>query len=266
MYPDPIFLNVNLYGIMIAIGLLFAFGVLFFYSKMKNIDTSITDFILYDGVVSIIAGFGFAGLFQALYNYIEDPSVGFKFNGITFLGGFVGGAGIFLAIYFIFRKRLKGKLIDSLSVIPCAILIGHAFGRMGCFFAGCCYGKETSSALGVHFKYVDGKVIPTNLYEAIFLFILFGVCSFLYIKYNFKYNLPVYCIGYGTFRFIIEFFRGDDRGKLFKFLSPSQFWSILMVIAGIVLIFALKPLYIKREKELKEQVTSKSDTTENSVA
>lgn len=253
MYPNPIFLNVNLYGIMIAIGLLCAFSVLYFYSKMKGIDTSITDFIFYDGVVAIIAGFGFAALFQALYNYIENPSAGFKFDGITFLGGFLGGAGIFLAIYFIFRKKIKGRLIDSLSVIPCCILIGHAFGRIGCFFAGCCYGKETSSALGVHFKDIPGKVIPTNLYEAIFLFILFAVCSFLYVKYNFKYNLPVYCIAYGTFRFIIEFFRGDDRGKLFKILSPSQFWSIIMVIAGIALIFALKPLFKKREDELSEK-------------
>lgn len=262
MHPEPIFLNVNLYGICIAVGLLLAFGVLYVYSRMKRIDDSITDFIFYDGVASIVAGFGFASLFQSLYDFIENPSQGFKLGtGITFLGGFLGGAGVFIAVYFIFRKRLKARLIDSISVIPCCILIGHALGRLGCFFAGCCYGKP-SEKFGIYFKELGQKVLPTQLYEAIFLFIAFAVCSFLWIRYNFKYNLCVYFISYGLFRFIVEFFRDDDRGKLFKLLSPSQFWAVIMVIAGIILIFALKPLFAKREKELallKEKSTINID-------
>ena len=51
--------------------------------------------------------------------------------------------------------------------------------------------------------------------------------------------MGIYCIGYGIFRFLIEFLRGDDRGKLFNLLSPSQFWSIVMIIIGVFLIFAL---------------------------
>ena len=55
--------------------------------------------------------------------------------------------------------------------------------------------------------------------------ILFAVCSYLLLKKQFRHNMTVYLIGYGIFRFLIEFIRGDDRGKLFGLLSPSQFWS-----------------------------------------
>ncbi len=237
MLPDELFLGIHMYGVMIAVGLVAAFMVLFYYSKKKNIDSKLVDFVFYDGVVSIAFGFLSAALFQALYEYIEDPSRGFRFGeGITFIGGFIGGAVCFLVIYFIFRKRLKINLLDILSIIPCSILIAHAFGRIGCFFAGCCYGKETNSFLGVQFPHLPNPVYPTQLFEAAFLLILFGVCSYLVLKKDFKYNLSVYLVGYGIFRFLIEFLRGDDRGAfLGGIISPSQFWSLLMIVIGVLL-------------------------------
>ena len=90
------------------------------------------------------------------------------------------------------------------------------------------------------------KVHPTQLYEAAFLLLLFGVCSLLYLKWNFRHGLSVYFIGYGCFRFLLEYVRGDDRGKLFGTLSPSQFWSLVMILIGVALIFFLRYLQ-KRE-------------------
>ena len=77
MLPDPLFLNVHMYGIMIAVGILFAFLVLFRYAKVLKLPPKLTDLVYYDGVVSILLGFGFAALFQATYNYIEHPENGF---------------------------------------------------------------------------------------------------------------------------------------------------------------------------------------------
>ena len=58
----------------------------------------------------------------------------------------------------------------------------------------------------------------------------------LLLKYKFNYNLSLYLISYGIFRFLIEFLRGDERGAFIKGISPSQFWSIIMIVIGVVLI------------------------------
>ena len=252
MLPDPILeiaissdfvIKVHMYGVMIALGILAAFAVLFFYGKRMKVETSFLDFIYYNAIVSIALGFLSAALFQATYDFIEDPSAGFNIDsGITFIGGLIGGTLTFLLIYFAFRKKLSKKLTEVLSLIPCSILIGHAFGRIGCFFAGCCYGKPTDSFLGVRFPGHPGSVHPTQLYEAFFLFALFAVCSYLLLKKGFKHNMSLYLVAYGIFRFLIEFVRNDERGQLLGFISPSQFWSILMIALGIGLYFLMNRL------------------------
>lgn len=246
MLPEPIFLNVHMYGVMIAVGILCAFATLFLYAKKKNVDARFTDFIFYNGLASIIVGFGFATLFQAVYNYIENPKEGFHIgSGMTFIGGLIGGVVCFMSVYIVFRKRYTTCLHEVISILPCSILVAHAFGRIGCFFAGCCYGKETDSVLGVMFPNLDVSVHPTQLYEAAFLFIMFAVCSYLVLKHNFKDNLSLYLISYGIFRFLIEYLRGDERGKLIGVISPSQFWSVVMVLAGLTMLFVMRYIYRK---------------------
>ena len=251
MWPYPLIGGkfLYLYGIMIAIGILAAFTVLFLYSKKFKIQEKFTDFVFYNAIISIGIGFGSAAVFQSFYNWIENPSEGFKLgNSITFMGGLIGGAACFLLIYLIFRKRYESKLTDVLSIVPCAILIAHGFGRIGCFFAGCCYGKPTDCIFGIKFPNLPHPVHPTMLYEAVFLFIMFGVCTFLLFRYKFKHNMSIYLISYGIFRFLVEFLRGDHRGELLSIMSPSQFWSIPMVLGGIALWVGLE-LWWKKHPE-----------------
>lgn len=266
MYPEKIFGLFYLYGLMISVGLIIAFVLLFFLGKKKNVDESFMDFIFYNGIASVVVGFGAAALFQATYNYIENPEAGFKFGGITFIGGLIGGVVCFLAVYFILRPRLKGRLVDVLSMIPCAVLVGHAFGRIGCLFAGCCHGAKTDAWYGIMMhthEFGYAKVVPTQLFEAIFLFALFAVCLILFLKKDFKHNMSVYLIGYGIWRFFIEYLRADDRGSFVGGISPSQFWAILMVVLGIGLIFLMNILVKKREEELALEGAA---TTETEVA
>ena len=266
MLPDKILGIFHMYGLMIAVGILACFGVWFHFGKKRKIEEKFVDFVFYNAIVAIVVGFGSAALFQATYNYIEDPSKGFKLGGgITFIGGLIGGIASFLVGYAIFRKKFKARLVDMVSIAPCCILIAHAFGRVGCFFAGCCYGKPTDSFLGIQFPGMTHKVHATQLYEAIFLFALFTVCFLLYWKKNFKHNLSVYLIAYGIFRFCIEFLRGDDRGELFGFMSPSQFWSVLMVVAGVGVYFLLNWLFKKREAELAATAESVDEEIPESV-
>ena len=195
--------------------------------------------------------------------YFNDPSGGLDLDiGITFIGGLIGGVVSFLIIYFWKRNKFKSKLMDVISIAPCVITVAHGFGRVGCFLAGCCYGKTTGTSLDMAFpiwNYDYSKILgynhylPTQLYEAIFLFLIFGIMSLLLLKWNFKYNMPVYLISYGVWRFLIEFVRGDDRGSFVGNISPSQFWSIVMVIAGIGLWIGLYFLFKKKAETISKE-------------
>ena len=258
LLPNIDFLDVRLYGVMIALGLIACFFVLFFFGRKKGYSDNFIDFIFYNAIVAIILGFLSAAVFQAFYNYLDNPEQGFKIgSGITFIGGLIGGATSFLVGYFIFRKKLEVSVFDFVNFAPPCILIAHAFGRLGCLFAGCCHGEFLGVDKVFGGLYMEGGsgwgyYVPTQLYEALFLFILFGITLFLVMKKDFKHNLSLYLIAYGLFRFTIEFFRDDYRGEFIFNLPPSQFWAIVMIIAGIGLIFFIE-FVVKKRRKLNNQ-------------
>lgn len=246
------------YGVCIAIGILCCFIMLTVYAKKKNVDEKITDFVFYNAIISIAVGFFSATIFQSVYNYLENPSNGFEFGGMTFLGGLIGGVATFLIIYYAtknnVRKNYKGTLSDLMPIVPSCITIAHAFGRLGCLCAGCCYGIKQDGFPGLWMQVSEnghavwGYYLPTQLYEALFLFALCAVLT--YLAYTNKYkkptdNMAIYLIAYGVWRFALEFLRADDRGQYIGVLSPSQFWSVLMVLIGAFMLFAL-PKILKR--------------------
>lgn len=242
----------SLYGICIAIGVLCCVLVLFKFAKGR-VKESFIDFLFYNGIAAIAIGFFAATLFQSFYNYLDNPEAGWQWGGMTFIGGLIGGVVSFLAGYFIFRPKLQGRLVDIISLIPSCILIAHAFGRIGCLFAGCCHGFKMDGFPGIWMEpngEVAGYYFPTQLVEALFLFAMFGVCLWLYLKKGFKHNLSLYLLSYGIFRFFIEYARGDERGTFVAGMSPSQFWSIVMVVASVGVYFLLEFAFKKRAEEL----------------
>lgn len=267
MHPDPIFTifgrGVYLYGICMALGIVACFAFLYFAMKKQKFNEASSDMIIFIGVFGTGIGILFAMLFQSVYEYIDNPSGGFSFGGMTFIGGLIGGVSSFLGVYFIYiylvhpktkikwlAPELNATLTDALPFIPIGITIAHAFGRLGCFFAGCCYGKPTDAWYGIECAdgYI-GKVVPTQLFEMIFLIVLCAVMCLLYFKFKLNYNFAVYAIAYGIFRFLIEFVRNDHRGQfLGDTLSPSQFWSIVMVILGVGYVFLQKYVLAKHMK------------------
>lgn len=278
MYPEPLFelfgRGVYLYGICIAIGIAACFALLIFTMGRLKFNDYSSNVIVIIGVLSTGLGFLFAALFQATYNYIEDPSVGFKLGDITFLGGLIGGAGTFIGVYFLFMKVIRPKnsvkffsgemnatLTDALPFIPIGIVIAHAFGRLGCFFAGCCYGRPTDAWYGLPCANgISGNVVPTQLFEMIFLFALAAVMALLYYRNKFNYNFSVYMIAYGIWRFVLEFFRDDHRGQfLGTALTPSQIWSIVLVIGGIAYIYLYRKFFAKNMKHPELAAVAASD-------
>ncbi len=255
------------YGIMIAIGILACFVILFWYGKLLKVSQKLLDFCFYNAIASILVGFACAALWQALYSFIENPERGFRLNGgITVIPGLVSGAGFFLIIYFaVFRRLSEERIIHVLPIVPCCMLIAHGFGRIGCFLGGCCYGRVTDSFLGVTLPGDTYKTLPTNLWEAFFLFLMFGVCTYLLFRHKYRLTFPLYTFSYGIFRFINEFFRGDERGSFIPGLSPSQFWCILIVLGSIPFFIFLSRAYKKLDAEtVPPQITpTQSEKGEN---
>lgn len=255
MYPYVEFLGMSLYELCLTIGVISALAVFRIIAEKRKASAEFQNFILINSLISVITGYCSAVLFQAFYNYM-DTGV-FEINrstGATFLGGLIGGAGTFLLVYFIgghflFKSEKEHLIILPylLSIAGPAIASAHAFGRLGCFFAGCCYGHETDSFLGIYMPSVEAKVLPVQLYECIFLFALAAVLIVLeFRKKDYFYGLPVYMVSYGLWRFFAEYLRADERGStIVSFLSPSQLTAVLMFIGGIVLFIFLKKKYGK---------------------
>ena len=241
-------------GILTGWAIVFAYVKKFSYEKNTYLDLTVT-FIL-----TLISAFIFAVLFENFYRSIKNATLNQPQQwtwSATYYGGLFGGVIAFILMYRYFYLRLNVPVLDKLLiVVPGAVSLGHAIGRLGCFLNGCCYGKETDKWFGVLFPGFEHKVIPTQLFEMFFLLALAAVLLFLAFKWNTKYTLPIYLISYSTFRFIIEFFRGDERGQ-FGALSPSQYWSIVLFVVGVVMLV----LYLKLGK--KKEVTSEEQYAEN---
>ena len=268
MYPDELFnilgASIDLYTICFLVGVIACLIFAIIAMKKCGYSSTASDTVISIGIFAIIIGLLTAVLFQAFYDYLANPSAGFKFNGgMTFLGGLIGGIVSFIGIYFLFVYGINPHLKDTnffkanmnkgiwflVRIAPISITIAHAFGRIGCLFAGCCHGKITTEWYGIWNASVGAKTVPIPLYESIFLFTLSAVMIVLLFKFHSKDTMAIYLVSYGIWRFIIEYFRDDYRGELIPGLTPSQFWSIIMVIAGIAVFFIYR--YFDKKIEAK---------------
>ncbi len=238
MYPK-IFGVIDSYVVMVLLGVITAifFFVLYLIkiAKLKKIE--IIDLLIV-AVITIFVGIIFACLFENVYEWIKNGQIKWIWS-MTFYGGLIGGVVTFILMYvFYYKKRHEGIFDKILIIAPGCISIAHAIGRIGCFLAGCCYGKVTDSPIGVIFPNIEpigAARIPTQLIEAIFLFILSAILLVFAFKKVSNYTMIIYIASYTIFRFIIEFYRDDERGVTLA-LSPSQIWCIIL--------FALIPLWI----------------------
>ena len=248
MYPNEIFLGLTLYDICLCIGIAACFAAFGILSDKIKTPAKNQTFAAFCGVFGVALGYGSAVLFQAFYNIKERG----KFiidgeTGATFYGGLIGGAAVFLAIYFIwghfkFKDNSHVRYFFPVANVAAAcIALAHAIGRLGCLFAGCCHGPRTHAWYGIMMHGTEGyhKYVPTQLMEAIFLLMLFGFLTIqLFAAKKSACNLPSYLIFYGIWRFFIEYLRADYRGDtVVDWLTPSQFTAIIMVLVGIELIF-----------------------------
>ena len=244
MYPNVLFLGLNLYDILIFVGLIAALIVFRVLSDKKQMTTKNQRVFLIIALPAICIGFLFAALFQGFYEVLAGNA--FTMTKITFFGGLIGGAAVYLLLTFLYnlllvpqeeKELFHGEFLTVVELAPASITIAHALGRLGCLMGGCCYGAETDAWYGVSTPMESFKVVPIPLFEALFLFALFAVIVLMIIKGKWG-TMFLYLVGYGVWRFVIEFFRTDSRGEtIVSGITPSQFTAIIAVLLGILLYF-----------------------------
>ena len=242
------------YGVLVALG--FAAGITWAYfdARRQGIDPNkILDLAFYL-VLSAIIG---ARLFYVLIeyrDYLKDPLRALKIweGGLVFYGGLIL-AGL-TGAWYILHHRLPHWLV--MDIFAPGIALGHAIGRIGCFCAGCCYGKVCHCSFGLVFR--DPKSLarlgiplyPTQLISSAMLFIIFFILIF--VERRKKFDGQVfwsYVLIYAIARFGIEFLRGDPRGFTIPgLISTSQGISLLLIPVSIYFLIRLKRQSERRER------------------
>ncbi len=231
--------TVHSYGLMIAIGVIVAVALAM--RRAKTVALSADEML---NVAIVVVVFGFAGA-KVLF-VLENWRV-FLAHPLSVLGssGFVVYGGILIGLFCLFvycRWIRKIPFLRYLDLVFPSVALGQAFGRVGCFLAGCCYGKPTDAWWGVTFTntpYAPNGValIPTQLIMSVGDFVIFLVLFFFSRKGAKKVGdvSALYLILYGTGRFFVEFLRVNEQGGIGPF-TTAQCFSLVFVPAGILLL------------------------------
>lgn len=232
----------HMYGIMVAIGFASAYLIADYRAKKRGLSSDIIFGILWCAMAGGLIGSRLLYYIVSIKDIIDDVSVIWDFtHGFVVYGGIIGGV---LAGYIYCRVK-KVKFFDYFDLVMPEVALAQGFGRIGCFFAGCCYGRETDSAIGIVFKnssYAPNgvKLIPTQLISSAGDFLI-ALILFTYAKKKRPEGAvgALYMILYGIGRFGVEFLRNDYRGSI-GFLSTSQIISVFVALAGIIMFVKAK--------------------------
>ena len=242
-------IEIPMYGLMMATAFLTVSAISFVRARKRGLQGENLIII----AAMVLAGALFGGRIMYILVTWSPEEIGLMISrgewelmlggGIVFYGGMIGG------ILFAFLGSLiaKDDLRNYLDVVIPVVPLGHAIGRMGCLFAGCCYGRPTDVFFGITYPENIGgapvgvKLLPAPLFEAAVNLVIFAVLMYISAKNRSRYLTTVlYCILYGTARFILEFFRYDSIRGIAAGLSTSQWISIGMICAALVGILILK--------------------------
>ena len=264
--------TVHGYGLMIGLG--FAAAVFMGCYLARKVGLSENDFT---NIAIWVLVIGFMGgkllyIIVEFKSFLTDPMRVLSSEGFVVYGGIITGV-LSIIVYCRIKKQKSLQYLDLLgAVVP----LNQSLGRIGCFLAGCCYGRRTDSWLGVEFP--EGciapahvKLLPTQLFMAAGDFVIFIVLVMYFLKvykkgvqqvsanvkaqdvspdlngaHDFKKEpdkpegsvAALYLVLYSIGRFIIEFFRNDVRGNVGA-LSTSQFIAIFTFLGGAALYIML---------------------------
>jgi phosphatidylglycerol---prolipoprotein diacylglyceryl transferase len=254
-------ITVYTYGVLLAAAYLFGLQLARIRAKQRGLDANrVLDLGIYI-IISALVGAKLLLLITDFKSFTADPRelLTLARSGGVFYGGLI--VAVIVALWYI--RRVGLPLWTTCDVFAPGIALGHVIGRFGCLFAGCCYGKPTTKPWGITFTdpFAAANVgtplgvalHPTQLYEAgAELLILIA----LLVTERKGRPFPgrtfwLYMLLYAISRFIIEFYRGDDRGTVGMF-STSQFISIVLAPLAIVMLVYLSRVGTPEPKKARK--------------
>ncbi len=265
--------ELSTYGIVSVLGLALATTVFYWLTRKYKYMLENVVFIALIAAAGILVGghvlYGITNIPGMIAFLQTNPNwgdfetwkifFGGYWGGLVFYGGFIGST---LAVYWFtgskyMRKQLDKRLCVNLYAV--VIPLFHAFGRVGCFLAGCCYGIECEFGFAVNDNRINPLIngprrFPTPLLEAIGCLVIFSVLLILWLKDKMRDKmLYLYCVMYPVLRFFDEFLRGDAIRGIWFGLSTSQWISIALFIFGVVMLIikSKKAKVIIKENESK---------------
>jgi phosphatidylglycerol:prolipoprotein diacylglycerol transferase len=241
-------LTVYTYGVLLAAAYLLGLKLAMVRAKARNLDqTRVLDLGIYI-IISALIGAKLLLLVTDFRTFVDNPRelLTLARSGGVFYGGLI--VAVTVALWYI--RRIGLPLWTTCDVFAPGIALGHVVGRMGCFFAGCCYGKPTDVAWAITFTNpfaaanvgtpLNVPLHPTQLYEAgaeaIILVLLLATES--RGRRFAGRTFWLYMLLYAVSRYVIEIYRGDPRGTVGIF-STSQFISVLLIPIAIVMLVYL---------------------------
>lgn len=241
-------ITIHGYGLMIGIGVMVALIVGDKRAGKRGLNG---DMVYGLTIAAVFFGFLAARILHIITEFkyfLADPMAYITGSGFVVFGGIIGGI-ITVMIY----CKLKGANgFDYIDLMAPSVALAQGFGRLGCLLAGCCYGRETTSPLGIvftnsHYAPNGVRLIPTQIIMSVGDFIIAAILLWYASKERKRGQITFMWLGlYSVGRFFVEFLRNDYRGSV-GILSTSQFIGILMLIA-VVLSFKFLVPVIDKEK------------------
>lgn len=220
--------TITTFNICVVIGILAMFFAIHIALRKAQNRNNEESFIFPTVICSGIAGYLLSAVGNVFANFLIFRKI--QFSGVSLYDGLIGAIIILLIILNLKAENTEYNRKEWFDILTPGLVLFHFFGRLGCFFGGCCYGIPTESCFGVFFPdnlqagiiHNGIKVFPTQLFEAILVLIIFILLAFVKNKFH------LYMLCYAICRFFIEFIRAENIEKLF--LSKAQTISLIIVI------------------------------------
>jgi len=249
-------LTIHTYGFLLALGVLCGILLTLKLGKLEDLDSRVlSDFMFYTILIGLVGAKVFLFITEIKF-YLHKPSEIPKLitSAGTFYGGLIFGAAF--VVWYVRKHNLSMPKVGD--IMAPAVALAHFFGRMACFTAGCCWGREAHGCpIAVTFPNSGAEtgvpqgipLYPTQMMESLLNLLNFIVLIVLFKKKKFQGQiLAIYVFNYSLIRLGVEFFRGDDdRGYVFggiehpfSSLSVPQLISIIGIILAITIYFIFK--------------------------
>ena len=247
--------TLHTYGALVALGVYLGHRRILTLARRQNLEEKTVIDLTW---IALLAGLAGARILYVAFHWDEYRAAPLDIlklwqGGLVWYGGLL--AGILAGV--VWAKRKKAPILRIADIFAPSVALAHGIGRLGCFFAGCCYGRACSLPWAVTYRSTNAlaplgvPLHPSPLYEAALGFLLFlGLNHLLRSDKLSKVIGPgiialLYVMAYSVIRFIVEFTRNDDRGPIFFHLTFTQ-W---IAVAGWILAeTGLVVLLVQRKK------------------